>query len=98
MKIRKVFLFSSAIILSLCLITFIGINVYASLKENENTKIVEKIKDVIPNDIYLVDNELSLPTLQLNNELLHILVHNFQLLGKLLLRNSKYHLRTTLVH
>lgn len=67
MKIRKVFLFSSAIILSLCLITFIGINVYASLKENENTKIVKKIKDVIPNDIYLVDNELSLPTLEIND-------------------------------
>lgn len=67
MKIRKVFLFSSAIILSLCLVTFIGVNVYASLKENENTKIVEKIKDVIPNDIYLIDSELSLPTLEIND-------------------------------
>lgn len=67
MKTRKVFLLSSAIILSLCLITFIGINVYASLKEEENANIVEKIKDVISSDTYSTSGELSLPTLEIND-------------------------------
>lgn len=66
MNIKECFLHFSVVLLSSCLITYIGMNVYASLKEDENTKIVEKIKEVIPKDIYSSDTELSLPILEIN--------------------------------